>query len=851
MDFFRRLQDEQYQSCGSFAELVTTEQVPESDKMQQPGDTSSVLSSLTSSHSDVSETNTKYDTKIHPNNKSRNGSSNQSKENGKSVSRAISRKRSLSREDLRSESGHKSQKLISEPLDSHRTVEVGIGDIQSNDETSRQIEVIIGNSDHSGRVSQSTGIQRQETSKQTISYVKNVECTSSKSSSLVNKLDKNCTVSHKQVGKCNLLTGAHGRKSVSPPPVKKLNTCEYPVHREKHNTSTSSTVSTKDQYYSAVSSPILQCCNPVDGSTPVSERENGSKIVTSTQTEENNQLSAPKQQTSVHQTKDIVVKSPQKLQRSKTFPVTPPDTNTTISSKRHLSLWLDDLRKVVTKRHCTSGKVQLSASEGQDHRSQGSIHTSSNHDSGSLQYGFQSTDDTIDHAMRNLPEKDFCNAVTTEPPNSPPSPVIYDVLCRLAADGASQHRPRSSNSTSLAQEGDTGEEIAATKDRLSDIEKSVDGVRNDSVFKTFPMEVTRRMESTGSDDVSVEQCPIQENSNSNLRDHTDVENLNLPSVQNNSQQSEVIINSPTYNSHPIQQCLISFDGSSRLQFEDEQHPSPNSELQLDKDDQCPPLLTSAAEEEELNCQELQKSVAEQHITDVPQVPVIENNSELSGNIKQKGQDTEHHAVSEQSVQEDLLAENALREDDAQEVVEECGETYAQFANAIETRSGSQYYTSTQSSDSQNNDPVLNAEGSRDDKMSDTKSVASEVIPASEVDDLDSSYKFSALTKACLMGSVQLNAHIGESLIFVDDFVSNASATDTISHVSPSRTVQRNHVSEERESNSSPKEGCNEPDDGRCSPVTGKSTNEDEHTELSSAELDDGPIESKETFASGQ
>jgi hypothetical protein len=237
-------------------------------------------------------------------------------------------------------------------------------------------------------------------------------------------------------------------------------------------------------------------------------------------------------------------------------------------------------------------------------------------------------------------------------------------------------------------------------------------------------------------------------------------------------------------------------------------------------------------------------VVEQSIANVQLVPVSETNSVFTGNIKQKGQDTEHPVMSEQSMQQDLLAENAPNEDNDHQMNGD--ETYAQFSDAIAARNSVQHCTSTQSSGNQNKNLVLIAGCLGDDEMSDGRSVDSEKVPACEVDDLDSSNKLSALTQAYLTDSQLSNNHTAEILGFTED-----SSFDTDSNASLSGTVQRCRVSENTKSIAAVNGDCNEQDDGSCSVIIGKCMKEEEHMEVSSPELDDGTVEYREVFASGQ
>ncbi|XP_023713867.1 uncharacterized protein LOC111867891 isoform X3 [Cryptotermes secundus] len=833
---------------------------------QQPGCCAS--SSSSSSASNTFLTNIKYDTIKYCGKEIKSISSNQTKENERSISRTVtgaSRKRSLSHEAEGSERGHKLQELTNMALGSHKTMDVDITGTQSNDKVSSQIEAITNNSDHvellvsdkqacSDSISESTEIQRQNSSKQMSSHSNNLEQTSSRTAPVMYEHDKNCAVSRKEVGE-------QESKSVLPPPGKKPNTSEHSVRREKHNTSISSfsSTSSKDQYKSAVSSPVRQDCKPTHESGLVPGKEHGSTIVTSSETEENRNLpSTSGQKTSEHQAEDLVKSlhklqrngtsgmsvAAQKLQRSITFPLSP-SKNTSICSKRHLSVWLDDLGKLVTERHCMSGKAhdileRHSSQEGQEVNQ-----TSCNIDSSLIRYGFQSSDDTMDHAMRNLSNAVMHNNLSVEPTNPVPSLVILDISHGLAVDSASLHHPSVSSSMLSAQNKDTGEEVATSKDRSSVVNESLD-VRNKSLLKILPVEVTR---SDGNGNGNVMQHPNQECSHLNSEDHSQVaENPALSSVEDDSQQLDLTTGLFTYNSHPLAQNLIS-NGQSKLQVEDEQHrPSLNNGRQLSEDEQCLPSLMSVAEEDEVHCQSPQKSVLEQSIANVQLVPVSETNSVFTVHMKQKEQDTEHSGVSEQSMQQDLLAENTPHEDNDCQMNGD--ETYAQFSDAIAARNSFQQCTSTQSSGNQNKNPVLIAGCSGDDEMSDGRSVASEKVPSSEVDDLDSTNKFSALTQACLTDSQLSNNHIAGTLVFTEDSSSDALSADIDSNTSLSGAVQRHRVSENSKSIVAADADCNEQDDGNCSVIIGKCMSEEEHMELSSPELDDSAVVYREMFASG-
>jgi hypothetical protein len=305
-------------------------------------------------------------------------------------------------------------------------------------------------------------------------------------------------------------------------------------------------------------------------------------------------------------------------------------------------------------------------------------------------------------------------------------------------------------------------------------------------------------------------------------------------------------NADVFSKKHLSLCLDGSGGSDNvnvtqppIQENDQSNPEDYAQVE-----NTPPPLTSAAERD---CQSLQRSVVEQSIANRPQFPVLDKNSELTDNSKHKGQYTENPTVSQRSMQQDLLAGNTAHEG----MVDEVDERYSQFADAIKTRSGAQNYTSTQSSSSHDMYPVFNAEFCNDDEMNDEKSVSSDVISTSEVDDLDSSYKFSALRQASLTDIVLSNNPVAETLVFADDTDSSISSLVTNIDASVSGTVKRGRVFEKRKSRSKLKDECIEQDNRRCNVPRGKCTNEHTHTELSSAELDSGTFEYKEMFASGQ
>jgi hypothetical protein len=843
LDFFRQLQDmrmNQQLHPDNPGDLLTAESVTVT---QQPGD----CASSSSSDCDIFRTNIKYNTKKYCGKELKRRGSNQTKENERRVARTVTnapQKRTLSHEEVESEREHKLQKLTSGSLDSHKTVNVGINGTKSNDKVSLQIEAVTSNSDHdelvvsdkqacSDHVSESIEIERHKVSKQISSNSNNLEETSSKS------------MLCKEAGKLDMLVGAQESKSVTPPPVQKPNTSEHPVHTEVHNTSISSLslTSSKDQYQSAVSSPILQHCKEthVSGSVPGKEH---AFTITSNETEENRSVpSSSGHETSVHQAEDVI-KSPHKLQhngtsgmpvtawklqRSITFPLSPPSKNTTICSKRHLSVWLDDLGKVVAEKHCTSQKArdmlgQCSGQQGQE--SQDANQTSCNPNNSLICYGIQSLDDTMDYAMRNMSK----------------------AVMRNDVDDASHRSPGISSVMLSARNEDIGEEVASSKDESSVTESF--SMRNKPVFKILPVEVTARDESGGSGDGNVAQQPVHECNQLNSEDHSQVaKNPAPPSVEDDPQQSDLITSLFTYNSHPVQQNLIS-EGQSKLQVEDKRHPpSLNNGPRLIEAEQCLPPLIAAAEEEELHCQEPRKSLVEGNIANTQLDPVLESNSVFVDSMKQKGQDTEHPVVSEQTVLQGSLTENTPHENNDHQM--NGNETYAQFSDAIAARSSVQHCTSTQSSGNQNEKPVLSTGCSADDAMSDGGSATSEEVPSSEVDDVDSANKFSALTQASLADSELSDKHVAETLVFIEESSSDVSSAHSDSNASLSRTVRRCRASEKDKSTLQVNDECKEQGDGRCSALIGKCMNEDERTELSSVELNDGTVECRVKFASGQ
>jgi hypothetical protein len=116
-------------------------------------------------------------------------------------------------------------------------------------------------------------------------------------------------------------------------------------------------------------------------------------------------------------------------------------------------------------------------------------------------------------------------------------------------------------------------------------------------------------------------------------------------------------------------------------------------------------------------------------------------------------------------------------------------------------------------------------------MNEVESLASEILPASAVDSLDSSDKFPALTQAHLRDTGISNYHEAETLVFSDDN-SDSSTVIINSHNSMSKRVQSS---------------CE--DVGRSGSTVVACTDEDEDLECHSAELHSSNIGCKQQFAS--
>ena len=301
------------------------------------------------------------------------------------------------------------------------------------------------------------------------------------------------------------------------------------------------------------------------------------------------------------------------------------------------------------------------------------------------------------------------------------------------------------------------------------------------------------------------------------------------SVQSDCQQSEMTTHLFNYNIYPVQQYRVSSGGETSLQFED---------------GHCSPSLISCAEGE-LNCQPLQKSSVEQDVTNVQQICLREQRV-FTGNVKQKGDNRDGTLLSRKNTQQDLLAGYTVNGNNVQEMPEEISETYTEFADGVVTGSNSWNCTGTHSTDNQNTNAVRNMECMGDTKMNAVASVTSEIVPASEVDSLDYSDKFSALTQAHLRDTGMSNYPEAETLVFMDAS-SDASPVDINSHASVSRRVKRSCV------HAKCKSYCviSAEQDGESSDSTViECTDEDEDVECHSAELHSSNIRCKQKFASG-
>ena len=112
----------------------------------------------------------------------------------------------------------------------------------------------------------------------------------------------------------------------------------------------------------------------------------------------------------------------------------------------------------------------------------------------------------------------------------------------------------------------------------------------------------------------------------------------------------------------------------------------------------------------------------------------------------------------------FLAGNTVNGNCVQERAEEINETYPEFADGVATGRNAWNCTSTHSIGDQNTNAARNMECVGDAEMNEVESLASEILPASEVDGLDSSDKFSTLRQADLRDTGISDYHEAETLV---------------------------------------------------------------------------------------
>jgi len=277
-----------------------------------------------------------------------------------------------------------------------------------------------------------------------------------------------------------------------------------------------------------------------------------------------------------------------------------------------------------------------------------------------------------------------------------------------------------------------------------------------------------------------------------------------PSVQSDCQQSEMTAHLFNYNSYPLQQYVVLSGGETSFQPEDEQ---------------CSPSM-----EEEPNGQPLRKSSVEQSVTNVQQI-CLQEQCAIIGDVKQKGDNRDGALLLRKNMQKDFLAGNTVNGNCVQEMAEEISETYTAFADGVATGSNAWNCTSSQSSGSQNTNTVHNMECVGDAEMNEVESLASEILPASEVDGLDSSGRFTPISPIVLRDT--------EMSDYLSDVSSEASTLIIISPDSVCRRVQRSFE-----------------DDGSSDSEAVACAVEDEEMECHSPELHSSNIGCKQKFASG-
>ena len=227
------------------------------------------------------------------------------------------------------------------------------------------------------------------------------------------------------------------------------------------------------------------------------------------------------------------------------------------------------------------------------------------------------------------------------------------------------------------------------------------------------------------------------------------------SVKSDCQQSAMTAHLFNYDSAHVQQYTVSSSNTSTLHTGDEQ---------------CLAPFTSCAEEE-LNCQPLQKSSVE-----LGAEICLREQCVFTGNVKETGDNTDGALVTRINMQQDFLAGNTVNGNCVQWMTEEINVTYTEFADGVATGSNARNCTSTHSVGDQNTNAVRNMECMGDANINENESSSSEIIPASEVDIIDFSDKFPAITQAHLRDTGISNHHEAETLVFVDDS-SDASSAD--------------------------------------------------------------------------
>ena len=180
---------------------------------------------------------------------------------------------------------------------------------------------------------------------------------------------------------------------------------------------------------------------------------------------------------------------------------------------------------------------------------------------------------------------------------------------------------------------------------------------------------------------------------------------------------------------------------------------------------------------------------EQGVTKLQQMCLREQ-CVFTGSVKQEGDNRDGALLSRKNMQQDILAGDRVNGNCVQEMAEEINGTYTVFADGVATGSNACNCTSTPSIGNQNMNAVQNVECMGDAERNEVESSASEILPASEADGLDSSDKFSALRQAHLRDTGLSNYHEGETSVILDDDYSDASTVIVNSHDSMSTRMQR-------------------------------------------------------------